>query len=446
MITFPEGFIWGAAAASYQIEGAAGEDGKGPSIWDKFSHTPHKILNGDTGDTACDHYHKYKDDIKLMKELGLKGYRLSISWPRIFPYGKGEINQKGVDFYRFLIDELLENEIDPIITLYHWDLPQALQDIGGWGNRDVSDYFAEYASYMFKVLGGEVKKWITINEPSCISYLGYGLGDHAPGFKSYPLAVQTSHILNLAHAKTVMAYRQNNYDGEIGITLILSPVHPASDSEEDREKAVLMDGIYNRWFLDPALKGNYPEDLFKFFKKYLRAPVIKPEDMNLISENPVDFLGVNYYHRTVIKHSRLNLPFFCKEVKPEEGEYTDMGWEVYPKGIYELLTRISRDYNNPHMFITENGAAFKDIVSPDGSIDDDDRIRYLKNHFYEAHRAIADGVKLDGYYVWSLMDNFEWTYGYSKRFGLIYVDYNTLERRLKKSAKWYREVIKNNGF
>ena len=446
MITFPENFIWGAATASYQIEGAARDDGKGTSIWDKYSHTSGKILNGDTGDIACDHYHKFKEDVKLMKELGLKGYRLSVSWPRIYPDGKGEINQKGVDFYRYLIEELLKNEIDPIVTLYHWDLPQALQDKGGWGNRDTSDYFAEYASYMFRVLGDEVKKWITINEPSVISYLGYGLGTHAPGFKSYPLSILVSHILNLAHAKAVMAYKQNNYKGEIGITLNLTPVHPASNSSADNKKAVFMDGIYNRWFLDPVLKGKYPEDLFKFFKRYLRSPVIKPEDMNLISENPVDFLGVNYYYRTVIKHSIKNFPLFYEQVKPVESEYTDMEWEVYPKGIYELLTRISKDYNYPHIFITENGAAFKDTISPDGSINDDDRLNYLKDHFYEAYRSIEDGVKLDGYYVWSLMDNFEWAYGYSKRFGLIYVDYNTLERKLKKSAKWYSEVIKNNGF
>ena len=445
-IIFPDNFVWGAATASYQIEGAAYEDGKGESIWDRFSHTPGKVINGDTGDVACDHYHRYKQDIKMMKEMGLKGYRMSISWPRIFPEGKGKANQKGVDFYKSIIDELLENGIEPAVTLYHWDLPQALQDKGGWVNRDTCDYFAEYASYMYEALGDKAKKWITHNEPWCAAFLGYAEGVHAPGLKDYSLAVQASHNLLLSHAKAVQAYRQSNKNGKVGITLNMYPVYPKSQSPEDKAAAALRDGYGNRWFIDPVLKGEYPKDMLEFYQKKLNSPVIQPGDMELISGNLIDFLGVNYYSRAVMKKSDKDPLFNYEEIHPEGSDYTDMNWEIYPQGLYDLLTRINKEYNSPHIYITENGAAFKDVLSSDGTVNDFDRLDYLKKHFYEAYRAIQDGVKLDGYYVWSLMDNFEWALGYTKRFGLVYVDFATQKRILKKSAYWYKDVIKNNGF
>jgi len=444
-ITFPKDFVWGAATASYQIEGAVTQDGRGESIWDRFSHTPGKVLNGDTGDVACDHYNRYKEDVQLMKELGLKGYRFSIAWPRIYPQGKGQVNQKGIDFYDSLVDELLKAGIEPAITLYHWDLPQTLQDMGGWDNRDVIDYFADYAFKMYDVLGDRVNKWITHNEPWVVAFVGNAFGEHAPGYKDYALAVRISHHLLLSHAKAVQAYRQSGSDGQIGITLNLTPVYPASDSPEDCEAAQFQDGFQNRWFLDPVFKGAYPEDILEFYQEKINAPVIQDGDMKLIADNSIDFIGINYYTRAVVKKGREAAFESIEHVHPE-GTYTEMGWEVYPKGLYDLLVRIHRDYNSPDIYITENGAAFKDDKSVEGRVDDQDRLEYLRSHFEAAHKAIQDGVRLRGYYVWSLMDNFEWAFGYSKRFGIVYVDYETLKRTPKKSALWYRDVIADNGF
>ncbi len=445
-LNFPKNFFWGAATASYQIEGGADADGKGESIWDRFSHIPGKITNGDTGDIACDHYHLYQQDVQLMKEIGLQSYRFSISWPRVFPVGRGKINPQGMDFYNRLVDELLEKGIEPAVTLYHWDLPQALQDKGGWGNRDIVDEFAEYAAYIFEVLGDRVKKWITHNEPWVVAFAGHYQGRHAPGLKDLPLAVQVSHYLILSHAKAVQAYRRSKYhDGSIGITLNLYPCVPGSDSPADRQAATLVDGHNNRWFLDPVLKGEYPADILKLYQEKLNSPVILPGDMELIKANPMDFLGVNYYFRKVIQHSG-NHPFLqFEEIKPEGSRYTAMDWEITPQGLTDLLTRLDRDYNHPHIYITENGAAFKDDRWEEEIINDQDRVEFLEQHFAAAHRAIEAGVKLDGYYVWSLMDNFEWAHGFGKRFGLIYIDYPTRRRIWKKSALRFREVIKNNG-
>ncbi len=429
------GVLWGAATAAYQIEGAWNEDGKGPSIWDTFSHEKGNIKNDENGDIACDHYHRYKEDVALMKELGLKCYRFSISWPRIFPDGRGEINEKGIKFYSSLIDVLLANGIEPMITLYHWDLPQALQDIGGWENEEVTDLFAEYAGSLFHRFGSRVKRWITLNEPFCISYLGYGLGVHAPGIKDFKRAINVSHNLNIAHAKAVHAFRKENIEGaEIGITLNLTPAHPYS--EEYREAARFLDGISNRWFLDPSLKGKYPEDILSFFKEHYGFEAngidqfIKP-----------DFLGVNYYSRSIVRENRKSALLLTKNEKLEGREYTDMGWEVYEKGLSEILMRVDREYGHPEIYVTENGAAYRDDIVKEGMVMDDDRISYLKRHFDEAERAINGGVRLNGYCVWSLMDNFEWAEGYSKRFGIVQVNYETLERRKKKSALWYRDFI-----
>jgi len=442
---FSKDFIIGTATASYQIEGAVLEGGRGASIWDVFSHTPGRIQNGDTGDIACDHYHRYTNDIALMKEVGLKGYRMSVAWPRVFPQGRGKPNTAGLDFYNRLVETLLANGIEPMITLYHWDLPQALQERGGWGNRDTADYFADYAYTIYQSLGDRVKKWNTLNEPWVSAFTGHYLGRHAPGLRNAALAVQVSHHLMLAHAKAVEAFRQSGREGQIGIALNLYPIYPASPSEEDEKAAWFADGYHNRWFLDPVLKGTYPDDMLAIFRDKFMAPDIKDGDMEKIGKNPVDFLGINYYFRKVIRRNDNQDILQLNEVKPEGSEYTDMGWEIWPEGLLDLLRRIQRVYKDPRMVITENGAAFRDDRIQDGVIQDDDRIRFLQSHLEAARQAVAEGIRLEGFYIWSLIDNFEWSYGYSKRFGIFYVDYGTLERKWKKSALWLKKYIEENN-
>ena len=438
---FPKGFMWGAATASYQIEGAWDEDGKGPSIWDTFSHTSGKVKNNENGDIACDHYHRYKDDVKLMKDPSLKSYRFSVSWPRIFPGGRGAVNKKGVEFYDNLVSLLLSNGIDPMITLYHWDLPQALQDLGGWENREVADQFAEYAGFMFHHFKGRVKKWITFNEPFCTSYLGHALGVHAPGIKDFKSAIRVSHNLNVAHAKAVRSFRKENIGGaEIGITLNLTPIYPYS--EDYAETARFVDGVTNRWFLDPVLRGSYPEDILMQHRERYDVSFIERNDMEIIKNSPIDFIGINYYSRSVVKVKGSDpMKLLRSPYKPEGKEYTDMDWEVYPEGVYDLLMRIDGEYGHPKIYITENGAAYRDERTENGMIVDEDRISYLRRHFECADKALRDGVQLKGYYVWSLMDNFEWAEGYSKKFGIVCVNYETLERKKKKSALWYGDFI-----
>jgi len=441
---FPDNFLWGAATASYQIEGAVGEDGKGESIWDRFCRDPGKVHGGDTGDVACDHYHRYLDDVAMMQEIGLKTYRFSTAWPRIFPSGKGKVNKNGLDFYERLIDALLGDGIEPALTLYHWDLPQALQDRGGWENRDTAGYFSDYAAAMFERFSDRVKTWITHNEPWVVAFVGHDAGRHAPGITDRVRAIEASHVLHLSHAKAVKIFRDiNPPDAKIGITLNLAPVYAADESAAD---AVLFaDGYQNRWFLDPVFRGTYPEDIIETYIQHLDAPTIEEGDMDLIASVSVDFLGVNYYMRHLVKaKSDPTKPFDA--IIPQNAQVTEMGWEVFPEGLYGLLTRLDRDYDHPELYITENGAAFKDDRRIDGRIDDDDRIRYLQDHFAQAHRAINDGVDLRRYYVWSLMDNFEWAFGYSKLFGIVHVDYKTQNRTWKKSADWYHDVIENNGF
>lgn len=445
-IVFPEDFMWGAATSSYQIEGAVAEDGRGPSIWDTFSHTPGKVHNGDTGDVACDHYHMYRQDVAIMRGLGLKGYRFSTAWPRIFPKGGGRANQKGIDFYKSLVEELLKNNIEPMATLYHWDLPQALQDKGGWKNRDTVKYFTEYAWTMFEALGDMVKLWITHNEPLCTAFLGNATGENAPGYTDPALALQVSHSLLLSHAEAVNVYKQENYGGKIGITINLYPIHPATQSAKDVETAKFVDGIFNRWFLDPVIKGVYPNDVLRVYKDRFKAPVIEPGDTELIADSEIDFLGVNYYTRNVVRYSEEDSLLGYEQINPEGVRYTGIGWEIYPEGLYEILNRIRKDYGNPTVYITENGAAFKDDRVVNGVIEDKDRIDYIKQHLIEVNKAIRDGASVKGYFLWSLMDNFEWADGYSQRFGIIHVDFNTLERTWKRSAYWYRDVINNNGF
>lgn len=444
---FPTHFVWGAATAAYQIEGGVQADGRGESIWDRFSHTPGMVAQGHSGDLACDHYHRYPQDIAIMKQLGLPAYRFSIAWSRIFPEGRGRLNQKGLDFYNRLVDALLQEGITPLITLYHWDLPQGLQENGGWDNRDTIDCFADYAACVFEALGDRVKQWITHNEPWVAAFAGHFQGRHAPGLSDLSLAVRVSHHLLLSHARAVQVFRNcRHHDGRIGITLNLYPMQPASDSAADQQAARLADGHHNRWFLDPALTGKYPQDLLELYTKTLGAPVIHPGDLELLAASPLDFLGVNYYFRKIITHSGVHPVLGFEAVQPEKAPFTAMNWEIYPQGLYDLLLRLNRDYHNPAIWITENGAAFADQRRREGIIADDDRLEFLKGHFAAAWRAIHDGVNLEAYYVWSLLDNFEWAHGYQKRFGLIGIDYQTQERIWKKSALWYKEVIANNGF
>ncbi|MBY9003748.1 MAG: beta-glucosidase [Candidatus Lokiarchaeota archaeon] len=450
-IKFPEGFVWGAATSSYQIEGAWNEDGKGESVWDAICHNSKVIHNGDTGDIACDHYHRYKEDVQLMKDMNLQAYRFSVSWPRIFPKGKGKINPKGVEFYDNLINELIANDIEPFVTLYHWDLPLEFNKLAAWESREVVDAFVDYARFMFDHYGDRVKKWITFNEPIVFAvwfyFLNlYGKGNIATGFRA-------THLVNVAHARAIEAYRDSdNSDGLIGTTLNLDSVYPKTDSSLDNEAAIILDGFLNRWFLDPIFKADYPSDTLALLEKYFDFPSIPDEDLQLLKENPIDFLGINNYscNRVNLKKPLNNPSDFYKILlpkKPEKGvEVSDMGWEVYPDGLYDLLKRVDKDYDHPLIYITENGMACKDDNVIDKIVQDDDRVSYLQRYLEAANRAINEGVNLKGYFVWSLLDNFEWTEGYSKRFGIIRVDYETQERLWKKSSLWYRDVIVQNGF
>jgi len=435
-ILFPREFLWGASTAAYQIEGAWDEDGKGESIWDRFSHTAGNITNDNNGDRACDHYHRLGEDTGIMARLGLEAYRFSISWPRVLPQGRGAINSRGLDFYDRLVDELLAAEIVPFVTLYHWDLPQAIEEEGGWQNRDTGRLFADYAAVVAKRLGDRVKNWITINEPWVYSHLGYASGEHAPGIKSRKTALAVGHNLLVAHGRAVQALRSCMSDAEVGIALDLSPYEPAGDSAEDKEMAERSWAHGGRWFLEPVFKAHYPGRAFRELKG--DAPAAAPGDMALISQS-LDFLGVNYYFRTLVGRAG---PLS----QVPGSEYTEMGWEIHAPALRRLLVRISQEYDLPDLYITENGAAFADRLNKGGRIEDQDRICFLRNHLLQARIAMEEGVNLKGYFAWSLMDNFEWAHGYTKRFGLVHVDFKTLKRTIKDSGLWFAEVIKNNGF
>ncbi|AEF18219.1 beta-galactosidase [Thermoanaerobacterium xylanolyticum LX-11] len=441
MANFPKDFLFGVATSSYQIEGAVNEDGRTPSIWDTFSKIKGKTYNGDTGDIACDHYHRYKEDIGILKEIGVKAYRFSIAWPRIYPE-KGKFNQKGMDFYKKLIDELLKNNIKPVATIYHWDLPQWAGDLGGWLNRDSIYWYSEYSQKLFKEIGDVVPMWITHNEPWCASILSYGIGEHAPGHKDYREALIAAHHILLSHGEAVKIFRDMNIkESQIGITLNLTPAYPATEKEEDYLAAKYADGFSNRWFLDPIFKGKYPVDMIELYKKEIgEFDFIKNEDLGIISQ-PIDFLGINFYSRSIVKYDENSL--IKGEAVEGPGKKTDMGWEISPESLYDLLKRIDKEYTNMPIYITENGAAFKDIVNKD-EVHDQERIEYVKEHLKYAIKFIEDGGNLKGYFLWSLLDNFEWAYGYSKRFGIVYVDFETQKRILKDSAIWYKEVINKN--
>ncbi len=443
-ITFPSGFVWGAASSAYQIEGAAREDGKGESIWDRFAHEPGRIKDGSTGDIACDGYHRYPEDVALMKDLGLGAYRFSTSWPRILPSGTGQISAKGLDFYSRLIDALLAAGIEPWITLYHWDMPWALYERGGFTVRAAADWFGEYADVVGRALGDRVKRWITFNEPQVFSTLGYLTAEHAPGLVDFPGYVAVAHHVHLAHGRAVQALRTRSKAAKVGIVEQVVSFHPSSPSEEDARAARRIDGVFNRFFLDAVLKGHYSSDILELLS-VLPLPV-EPGDFELIRE-PIDFVGVNHYTRHFVRHDP-SVPLFevsMDQARREPGsEYTDMGWEVYPPALGEVLTRLRTEYGNPAVVITENGCALRDVVE-DGAVHDPRRIAYLRSYLAEVNRQIALGSRVEGYFVWSFTDNFEWAEGYGKRFGLVYVDYATGRRIPKDSARWYGSIAKTGS-
>ena len=439
-MTFPEGFLWGAATASYQIEGAVREDGRGECIWSRFSHTSGKVLNGDTGDVACDHYHLYRSDVALMARIGLRAYRFSIAWPRVLPFGTGAPNEVGLDFYDRLVDELLAVNIRPFVTLYHWDLPQALQDRGGWDNPEVVQWFGEYTDRVSRRLGDRVKDWITLNEPWVVAFLGNWLGIHAPGLCDLGTAYRVLHHQLLAHGAAIAILRRNVQDVSAGITIDLGYFEPATERSEDVQAAWREDGFKNRWLLDAVFKGHYPTDVINWVAEWLDGI-----DLDAVAQAaaPLDFLGINYYTRTLVEAASSGVTA-ARPVKPANAAFTTMGWEVYPEGLYQLLVRVHREYQPRALFVTENGAAFADVLTPDGKVHDEARRDYLRQHFDAAERAIQVGVPLRGYFVWSLMDNFEWSLGYTQRFGIVYVDYATQQRIVKDSGQWYAEVIRQN--
>jgi beta-glucosidase len=428
-LKFPPDFSWGVATSAYQIEGAANEDGRGPSIWDTFSHTPGKTINGDTGDVACDHYHRYEQDVDVIASLGVDAYRFSIAWPRVQPDGKGAWNEKGLAFYDKLVDRLLAKGLKPHATLYHWDLPQALQEQGGWGSRDTTDRFAEYADVMGRRLGDRVATICTHNEPWCTAYLGNHTGQFAPGFQDPKLAIQVAHHLLLSHGKALQAMRASGVKAPLGIVLNQSSVTAATDSQADLECAQRHYASFVRWYMDPI-----------FLKSYPKAPGISiyPEvhenDFNVIAQ-PLDFLGINYYTRIWASAAVPPVP------APNVLGVNDMGWENHPQGLTELLTQINRDYALPPIFITENGYAGADSLDH-GKVHDQERITYVRTHLEALQKAMAAGVDVRGYFYWSLFDNYEWNSGYAKRFGLVHVDYDTQQRTLKDSAVWYRDLIR----
>ena len=451
-VRFPEGFVWGGATAAYQIEGAAREDGRGPSIWDTFSRTPGAVFQGHTGDVACDHYHRYAEDVALMAELGLRAYRFSVSWPRVRPDGTGPVEPRGLDFYDRLTDALLAAGLDPIVTLYHWDLPQALEDRGGWTVRETAEHFAEYALAVHGRLGDRVRTWTTLNEPWCSAYLGYGSGVHAPGRRDAGDAFRAVHHLLLGHGLAARALRAAGVE-TLGITLNLADVQPAdAASAADAEAVRLVDGLHNRIFLDPLTGGGYPADVLAHVGRIVAPDFIRDGDEKLIAA-PLDLLGLNYYAPTYVAGRAGGAggdayPGTAGTVEflPPAAPLTDMGWSIEPAGLTRLLERVAADYPGLPLVITENGGAFPDSdVDEQGGVADADRVAYLDGHLRAAYEAIARGVDLRGYLVWSVLDNFEWAEGYRKRFGIVHVDYLTQRRTPKRSARWYQEVIARNG-
>ena len=464
-VAFPPGFVWGTATASYQIEGAAAEDGRTPSIWDTYSHTPGRVRGGDTGDVADDHYHRYRDDVAIMRDLGVGSYRFSVAWPRITPqvteHALGPVNEAGLAFYDRLVDELLGAGISPAATLYHWDLPQALEDAGGWTNRATAERFAEYAEVVAARLGDRIGTFITLNEPWCSAYLGYASGVHAPGRTEPASALAAVHHLNLAHGLATAAVRRAAPSAQVALTLNLAWVQPASGSAADADAVRRIDGLQNRVFLDPTMRGEYPADVLADTAGVTDWGFVRDGDLALIRQ-PIDALGLNYYSPTVVRAYAGSGPRLeadghgdgaasawpaCEDVEfpPQPGPKTDMGWSIDARGMTELLLRLAREYPGVDLYVTENGAAYPDVLTDDGAVHDDDRIAYLHDHLTAVADAVEAGAPVRGYYLWSLLDNFEWSYGFSKRFGLVHVDYETQVRTVKDSGRWYAEVVRRNG-
>ena len=444
---FPEGFLWGAATSAAQIEGGTREGGRGESIWDRFAATPGRIEDGSDPSVACDHYHRWREDVALMKELGLGAYRFSIAWPRVIPTGTGRVNPAGLDFYDALVDGLLAAGIRPFVTLYHWDLPQVLQERGGWSERATGAAFAEYATAVARRLGDRVRDWATHNEPWCIATLGHEHGEHAPGHRDPAESLRVAHHLLLSHAWAAAAIRHEVPGAEVGIVLNLTPATPYSSSGADLDAARQFDGNFNRWYLDPLFRGSYPDDVVRDRVRWghlagNEMPFVRDGDLALVAA-PLDFLGVNYYSRVVMRAGPEGRPEAVEAVPREE--LTEMGWEVYPEGLAPLLLRLTREYRVPRIYITENGIACNDPPPVDGRIADGRRIAYVRGHLAAAHEAIAAGVPLHGYFLWSLLDNFEWAHGYTKRFGLYAVDRATGRRVPKESAAWYRGIAAANA-
>ena len=429
---FPPDFVWGVATSAFQIEGAATQDGKGPSIWDHFCGQPGTIADGSNGDRACDHYHRWQQDLDMVQGLGVDAYRFSVSWPRVQPGGKGAWNAKGLDFYERLVDGLLARGIKPYLTLNHWDLPQALQETGGWVSRDTVDHFVDYALGMDRRLGDRIASITTHNEPWVMATLGHEQGVFAPGHKSRAEAAQVAHHLLLSHGRAMLALRAQGCRSRLGLVLNLSPVHAATDHADDLAKAEQEDGLLLRWYMDPLFKACYPQDILNLLGQ--DAPRVQAGDLAEIA-TPMDFMGLNYYTRTVASAAGHGAPHSSGR------EQTDMGWEIYPEGLTELLLRLHRDYAVPPLYVTENGGAFKDLME-DGRVHDGARRDYISRHIAAVAEALRQGVPMAGYMVWSLLDNFEWASGYAKRFGIVHVDYQTQQRTLKDSAMWYRDFLR----
>lgn len=440
MTRFPSSFLWGAATAAYQVEGSPLADGAGPSIWQRFSHTPGLMTNGDTGDVACDHYRRYREDVALMRELGLGAYRFSISWSRVLPEGTGRVNERGLDFYRRLVDELLAAGIRPMATLYHWDLPAALDDRGGWLNRDVADWFAEYAATMFRALDDRVALWATLNEPWVVTDGGYLHGALAPGHRNLYEAPIASHNLLRAHGRAVEAYRAGGGKQAIGIVVNLEPKYPASDSEADLAATRRADAYMNRQYLDPLFRGAYPDEMREMFGD--AWPDFPAADFDVI-RTPIDFVGINYYTRGVMKADPSNVVERAVRVRQPGAIYTETAWEVFPQGLVDILVWFRDRYGPTPVYVTENGAAFYDPPAALGDLMDDPlRVHYLQEHIAAVGKAIAAGVDVRGYFAWSLLDNLEWSHGFTKRFGILHVDFATQKRTWKRSARWYQERIR----
>jgi beta-glucosidase len=439
---FPEGFLWGAATSAYQIEGSPLADGAGPSTWHRFAHTPGRTANGDTGDVACDHYRRFAEDVDLMAELGLRAYRFSVSWSRVLPQGRGRANERGLAFYARLVDRLLERGIVPCLTLYHWDLPAALDDRGGWLNRDIAGWFADYAALMFRTLGDRVPMWITLNEPWVVVDAGYLTGVHAPGRCSVAEAPRAAHHLLLAHGAAVRACRAEGRP-RIGLVVNLEPKEPASDAPADIAAARRADAYMNRHYLDAVFRGAYPEEAAGIFGE--AWPAFDAADFRIIGE-PLDFLGVNYYTRAVVRHDDDAPPVRASAVPQTRAPRTDLGWEIHPESLLRVLVGLRERYGDVPLYVTENGAAFPEpATAPPAGLDDPRRVAYYRDHLRAARDALRAGVDLRGYFAWSLLDNFEWGCGYSKRFGIVHVDFATQRRTLKASARFYRDVIRTNG-